>query len=145
MDPQAERAGVDGPLAVGGWSVTSGIRARLAISVLIREASWDLSWGATRTLRSLRGEWIVISRVVIYRKLKRIDLVTYLCHQSWLTFSVTHSFRTPELSVFGLKWWKDGWYIRKWFAILCEWDQNTGKNWVVIAESIDNDLNHLKN
>ena len=43
-----------GPV-VGGRGVTSGIRARLAISVLARKTYWDLSWGEMRTLRSLRG------------------------------------------------------------------------------------------
>ena len=39
-----------------------------------------------------------------------------------------------------LESWKDGWPIKKWFAIPCDWDQSTKKGHVVIAWSVNNDF-----
>ena len=41
-----------------------------------------------------------------------IEVIFKMLKNSWM-HSVTHPFRTPELSVLGLELWNDGWPIGK--------------------------------
>ena len=98
-----------------GWPISRGRSGRykwykswLAISFLIWEVSWDLSWGATKTLHSLEGVNCNIPSCDIWKGLRGLI---------WLPMSLklTYFFRHTSVSNFKVKCAWAG--VVKWWMI----------------------------
>ena len=75
----SDRTGLMGRVSGRGWLISRGWTKRykwyqswLAISVLTRKASWDLSWSTMKTLRSLRGVNCNIPSCDIWKSLREL-------------------------------------------------------------------------